>query len=88
MEGFWLKPLYADADRGEKTMLMKRDPGSFAPEHTHPGEQVFVMSGSFYDQHGTMVAGDYCCRSPDAPHSSGSVDGAVVMLVYTRREDN
>lgn len=87
LEGFWLKPLYEDADRGEKTMLMKVDAGAFAPEHTHPGEfeQVYVISGSFYDQHGTMRAGDYCCRSPDALHSSGSVDGAIVMLVYTKR---
>jgi anti-sigma factor ChrR (cupin superfamily) len=36
-EGFWIKPLYEDLERGEKTMLMKVDPGAFAPSHTHEG---------------------------------------------------
>jgi quercetin dioxygenase-like cupin family protein len=87
LDGFWIKSLYEDPVLGEKTMLMKVDPGAYAPSHTHPEEfeQVFVLEGSFYDQDGTMVAGDYCCRAPNAPHSSGSKEGALVMLVYTKR---
>jgi anti-sigma factor ChrR (cupin superfamily) len=87
-EGFWIKPLYEDPERGEKTMLMKVDPGAFAPSHTHEGEfeQVYVLEGSFYDQHRTMKTGDYCCRAPDAPHIAGSEEGAVVMVIYTRRD--
>jgi quercetin dioxygenase-like cupin family protein len=87
LDGFWIKSLYEDPVLGEKTMLMKVDPGAYAPSHTHPGEfeQVFVLEGSFYDQDGTMVAGDYCCRAPDAAHSAGSKEGALVMLVYTKR---
>jgi anti-sigma factor ChrR (cupin superfamily) len=86
--GFWVKPLYEDAERGEKTMLMKIDAGAFSPSHTHPGEfeQVFVLEGSFSDQRGTLAAGDYCCRAPDAAHTAGSKEGAVVLLVYTRRD--
>jgi anti-sigma factor ChrR (cupin superfamily) len=85
--GFWIKPLYEDARIGERTMLMKVDAGAFAPSHTHDGEfeQVYVLEGTFYDQHQTMTAGDYCCRTPDAPHSSGSKDGAILMVIYTRR---
>lgn len=85
--GFWIKPLYEDAARGEKTMLMRVDAGAFAPMHNHDGEfeQLYVLEGSFHDQHGTMRAGDYCCRTPDAFHSAGSADGAVVMVIYTRR---
>jgi anti-sigma factor ChrR (cupin superfamily) len=88
VEGFWLKSLYEDPSRGEKTMLMKVDAGAFAPSHTHAGEfeQIYVLEGSFYDQHATMKAGDYCCRAPDAAHTAGSDEGAIVMLVYTRRE--
>ena len=87
--GFWIKPLYEDRARGERTMLMKVDAGAFAPLHNHIGEfeQVYVIEGTFYDQHGTMEPGDYCCRTPDARHSSGSEDGAVIMIVYTRRVD-
>ena len=85
--GFWIKPLFEDATRGEKTMLMKVDPGAHAASHTHEGEleQLFVLQGSFFDQNRTLNVGDYCCRAPDAAHSAGSVDGAVLMVVYTRR---
>jgi len=86
-EGFWMKPLFEDAERGEKTMLMKVDPGAWSPMHTHPGEmeQIYVIEGSFYDQDVTMGPGDYCCRAPDAAHEAGSKEGAIVLLVYTRR---
>ena len=82
-----MKPLFEDAERGEKTLLMKVDPGAWSPMHTHPGEleQIYVLEGSFYDQDATMGPGDYCCRAPDAGHEAGSKDGAIVLLVYTRR---
>lgn len=85
--GFWVKPLFEDRERGEKTLLMKVDPGAWSAMHTHPGEleQIFVLEGSFYDQDATMGPGSYCCRAPDAAHEAGSKDGAVVLLIYTRR---
>jgi anti-sigma factor ChrR (cupin superfamily) len=85
--GFWIKPLFEDRARGEKTLLMKVDPGAWSPMHTHPGEleQIFVLEGSFYDQDTTMGPGSFCCRAPDAAHEAGSKDGAIVLLVYTRR---
>jgi quercetin dioxygenase-like cupin family protein len=86
-QGFWVKSLYADVERGEKTLLMKVDPGAFSPMHSHPDEleQLYVLQGSFYDQETTMRSGDYCCRAPGAPHEAGSEEGAIVLLVYTRR---
>ena len=86
-KGFWVKPLFEDTERGEKTLLMKVDPGAWSPMHTHPGEleQVYVLEGSFYDQEATMGPGDYCCRAPDAAHEAGSKTGAIVLLVYTRQ---
>jgi anti-sigma factor ChrR (cupin superfamily) len=85
--GFWIKPLFEDRERGEKTLLMKVDPGAWSPMHTHPGEleQIFVLEGSFYDQDATIGPGSFCCRAPDAAHEAGSKDGAIVLLVYTRR---
>lgn len=87
-KGFWIKPLFEDVVRGEKTMIMKADPGAFAPIHVHPGEfeQVFVLEGSFTDENGTLHAGDYCCRAPDAAHSATSETGYTVLLIYTRRD--
>ena len=86
-EGFWIKPLFEDAERGEKTLLMKVDRGAWSPMHTHPGEleQIYVLQGSFYDQDRTLGPGDFCCRAPDAAHEAGSKEGAIVLLVYTRR---
>ncbi len=87
LQGFWIKPLFEDAERGEKTLLMKVDPGAYAPMHTHPGEfeQVYVLEGAFYDQDATLGPCNYCCRAPGAPHETGSLNGAIVLLVYTRR---
>ncbi|WP_248768265.1 cupin domain-containing protein [Pseudomonas sp. MWU12-2345] len=86
-EGFWIKPLFEDPERGEKTLLMKVDPGAQVASHTHAGEleQLFVLQGSFFDQERTLNVGDYCCRAPDAAHTAGSVQGAVLLLIYTRR---
>ena len=86
-DGFWMKPLFEDAERGEKTLLMKVDPGAYAPMHTHPGEmeQIYVLEGALYDQGGTLGPGDYCCREPGAAHEAGSLKGAIVLFVYSRR---
>lgn len=86
LPGFWIKPLFDNAARGEKTLLMKVDPGAYAPMHTHPGEfeQVYVLEGAFYDREAILRPGDFCCRAPDAPHEAGSVDGAVVLLIYSK----
>jgi anti-sigma factor ChrR (cupin superfamily) len=86
-KGFWVKPLFEDTRRGEKTLLMKVDPGAYSPMHTHPGEleQIYVLEGSFYDQDATMGPGDYCCRASDAAHEAGSKTGAIVLRVYTRQ---
>jgi quercetin dioxygenase-like cupin family protein len=84
--GFWIKPLYDNPARGERTCLMKVDPGAFYPVHDHPGEweQIYVLQGAFYDDQRELRAGAYACRAPGAPHLSGSKEGAMVLLVYSR----
>jgi quercetin dioxygenase-like cupin family protein len=82
---FWVKPLYEDVDKGEKTLLMKVDPGAFTPRHAHDDfEQFFVLEGSLFDEEQMMRAGDYVCRAPGAMHTAGSDEGAIVLLVYTK----
>ncbi|WP_407364359.1 cupin domain-containing protein [Pseudomonas luteola] len=85
--GFWIKPLYCDDRHGERSFLMRVDPGAVATLHSHPTEfeQLFVVEGTFYDQNQTMVAGDYCCRAPGAKHTGGSENGAVLFVTYTSR---
>jgi len=84
-EKFWIKPLYEDSVRGERTCLMKIGPGARYPMHAHEEtEQIYVLSGSFRDQDRMLRAGDYCCRAPGAMHSTDSDEGAIVLLVYSR----
>lgn len=83
--GFWIKPLYENQRVGEKTLLMKVDPGAFASTHTHDEfEQFYVLDGSLYDDEHEMRTGDYCCRAVGTPHTAGSRDGAMVLLIYSR----
>ncbi len=82
-EGFWIKPLYEDEASGQRTWLMRVDPGATAPFHTHEEtEQIFVIEGSFYDHENTYQVGDFAIRAPGVSHSAGSKDGAVLLLIY------
>lgn len=84
-QGFWLKRLYEDEERGEKTWLMKVDPGAAAPSHCHEEfEQFYVMEGAIHDDHGLMQAGDFVCRPPGEMHWTTSETGALVLLIYTQ----
>jgi anti-sigma factor ChrR (cupin superfamily) len=84
-DGFWVKPLYENEDASQKTSLMKVDPGAWSPSHAHDElEQIYVLSGSFYDEEKTYAAGDYIIRAPGAMHTAGSADGATVLLFYSK----
>jgi anti-sigma factor ChrR (cupin superfamily) len=86
LQGFWIKNLLVDPEASATTMLMKVDPGAFAPSHAHDLlEQIYVLEGSFYDEDKVLRAGDYCCRAAGAPHVAGSEEGAVVLLVYSKQ---
>ena len=83
--GFWLKRLYQDDAKGEKTWLMKMDPGAYSPPHAHDDfEQVYMLEGSMDDDEKVLSAGDYVCRAPGAVHSATTKTGALAMVVYTR----
>ena len=82
--GFLYKPLFEAP--GQRTWLMRVEPGAYSPPHAHEGEleQIYVLEGSFYDDDRLMRASDFCCRAPGAMHSAGSDEGAVVLLVYSQ----
>jgi ChrR Cupin-like domain len=53
--------------------------------HAHEEwEQIYVLSGSFFDQERVLWAGDYACRAPGAMHTAGSEEGALLLLIYDR----
>lgn len=85
-EGFFLKRLYEDEGRGEKTWLMRVEPGASAPSHCHDEfEQFYVLEGAIEDDNGHMQAGDFVCRPPGEMHWAASESGALVLLIYTDR---
>lgn len=85
-DGFWVKPLYEDAVRNERTLLIKVDPGAYSPPHAHEEfEEVYILEGSFWDDEHLLVAGDYVCREAGAVHSGGSDEGGVMLVVYRKR---
>ena len=87
-EGFWVKRLYEDADLGEKTWLMRMDPGAHVGPHAHGDEfeQVFVLEGSFNDDQQTLVCGDYACRAPGAVHGGSTQGGAMMLVMFSKRD--
>ncbi|MDH3388950.1 MAG: cupin domain-containing protein [Gammaproteobacteria bacterium] len=83
-EGFYIKPLLEDGSAGMRTWLMKVGAGAFSPLHAHDEfEQIYVLEGSFYDQHKSYGPGEFIVRAPGAMHSAGSEDGAIVLLFYS-----
>jgi quercetin dioxygenase-like cupin family protein len=84
-DGMWVKRLYEDEARGERTWLFRMDAGAHSPPHSHEDfEQVYVLEGSFYDEDRLVQAGEYCARSPGAVHSAVSDAGALMLVVYTK----
>ena len=82
--GFLMKPLLQDEISHMRTWLMKVEPGAFSELHAHEEyEQVYVLSGSFYDQEHEYAPGDFIVRAPGAMHTAGSTDGALVLLFYS-----
>ena len=82
--GFWVKSLLEDERAGMQACLMKIDAGAFSPLHAHDEvEQIYVIEGSFYDQEKSYGVGEYIVRAAGAMHSTGSEDGAVIMLNYS-----
>lgn len=86
VEGFWIKPLFEDPAQKLKTWLMKVDAKAYAEPHAHQEiEQIYILDGSFYDQDKTYHAGDLVVRAPSTMHTSGSENGATVLLIYTAK---
>lgn len=84
-EGFMIKALLEDSHSGIRTWLMKVERGAFSDLHCHEEiEQIYVLEGSFYDQHKTYQTGEFIVRAPGAMHTAGSVGGALVLLFYSR----
>jgi hypothetical protein len=62
-------------EKARATTIVEYQPHSKFPEHTHiGGEEFFVLTGTFHDQHGAFPAGTYV-RNPIGSQHAPWVDG-------------
>ena len=80
--GFLIKPLFEDS--GQRTWLMKVEPGAYSPPHTHEElEQIYMLEGEFSDGSNTYHEGDFLIRAPGVEHEASSENGALMLLIYS-----
>jgi anti-sigma factor ChrR (cupin superfamily) len=65
----------------EHVALVKWAPGTRFVNHVHPGgEEIFVLSGTFADEHGSYPAGTWLRNPPGSAHSPFSDEGCVIFV--------
>jgi quercetin dioxygenase-like cupin family protein len=72
---------------GEKTLMLRMQPGAVFPEHYHPGaEQCYVLEGSITDSDGiTLNAGDFVVMPAGIQHAPiRSETGCTLFIAYVR----
>lgn len=63
------------------TSLVRYAPGSAFPRHVHSGgEEIFVLEGTFQDEHGDYPAGSYFRNPPGTSHVPASQDGCTIFV--------
>jgi predicted ChrR family anti-sigma factor len=77
--------LYREEDGGASAVLLRYEPGARVAEHEHVGyEQMLVLAGDEYDEHGSYPAGSFVINPPGTRHSPGSKTGCIALLVYQK----
>ncbi len=80
VQGVEMRPLI-----GEKTFLVRMEPGATFPKHDHPqAEQCYVVAGSITDSDGlTLEAGDFVAMSRGIQHDPiHSATGCTLFIAY------
>lgn len=82
MNGVWRKPLAREwAEKGHATSIVKYDPGARFSAHEHPfGEEIFVLDGTFSDEHGDFGPGTYFRNPPGTHHAPFSNEGCTLFV--------
>ena len=78
----WRKALYrVDGEFGPVTSIVKYEAGGKFRTHTHPqGEEIFVLSGEFCDDHGRYPAGTYLLNPDGTQHAPYSDQGCILFV--------
>ena len=79
----WRKRLYLDGpqEAGVVTSIVRYDADSAFPVHDHPGgEEIYVLDGTFSDEHGDYPAGSYLLNPEGFCHAPFSKNGCVIFV--------
>lgn len=73
--------LVGSAESGQVTSVVRYEPNSKFPHHGHPdGEEIYVLSGVFSDEHGDWPAGTYILNPEGVSHAPFSVPGCTLFV--------
>lgn len=76
-------------ESGHTTSIVEYKAGATFPEHSHPlGEEIYVLSGTFSDEHGDYSAGTYLRNPPGSKHSPFSREGCVIYVKLNQFDPN
>lgn len=81
--GVMRKRLHLDGpnEAGIVTSIVRYAPASrFAPHSHHGGEEIFVLSGEFGDEHGRYPAGTYMLNPDGTSHAPEAEEGCVLFV--------
>ncbi|WP_299022014.1 cupin domain-containing protein [uncultured Photobacterium sp.] len=80
-QGVFILPLHGFS--GEQTMMQKWQSNTFIPPHQHDGgEEIFILSGEFYDELGEYEKGTWIRNQAGSTHQPATREGCL-MLVKT-----
>jgi anti-sigma factor ChrR (cupin superfamily) len=70
--------------RDERVVLIRWEPNTPFNEHTHQGgEEVFVIEGSFSDEHGDYPAGSWVRYPDQSSHTAFTRDEGALLYIKT-----
>ena len=80
--GVWRKKLEREAaESGQVTSVVRYAPNSHFSAHLHPGgEEIFVLSGVFGDEHDLYPAGTYLRNPPGTRHAPACKAGCNLLV--------
>jgi predicted ChrR family anti-sigma factor len=75
--------LNGDRHHGCSTALLRYQPDTSIPQHTHTGhEHLLILRGSQRDEHGTYRQGTFLINKPGGSHRVSSDEGCLVLAIW------
>lgn len=79
--GVSVMPLYSDPGHPEEIRLVRMNAGASVPAVSFPGgEEIFVISGAFRDEHGAYQRGSWVRYPPGSGHTPTTDTGCVLYV--------